>query len=126
LLTKIENKQFVPVNTLNIIDILNKYISEFEPLSKMKKIKVDLIIEDGFSIKMNEQLAGILVSNLLSNCINHNINGGLMQISVKKNGLMICNTGLENTFTDENIFDRFVKGPAKSYGLGLAIVKKNL
>lgn len=47
-----------------------------------------------------------------------------MQISVKKNALLICNTGLENTFTDENIFNRFVKGPANSYGLGLAIVKK--
>lgn len=124
LLTKIENRQFVPVNTLNIIDILHNYISEFEPLFKMKNIKVDLITEDDFSIKMNNQLAGIMISNLLSNCINHNIKGGLMQITVKRNSLLICNTGLENQFTDENIFNRFVKGPAKSYGLGLAIVKK--
>ena len=79
----------------------------------MKNIKLDLIIEDDFSIKMNKQLAGILISNLLSNCINHNIKDGLMQISVKKNALLICNTGLENTFTDENIFNRFVKGSAK-------------
>lgn len=124
LLTKIENRQFNSENVININDILNNSLLEFEPLFEMKKLKVDLHFEDTFTLKINKQLAGIMISNLLSNSVNHNLNNGLIQITLKKNSLMICNSGTENSFTDENIFNRFVKGQSKSFGLGLAIVKK--
>jgi len=38
--------------------------------------------------------------------------------------LKICNTGEDNSLTNETIFNRFVTGNPKSYGLGLAIVRK--
>lgn len=124
LLTKIENRQFVPDEEINLSDTLSYYLSEFEPLFELKKIRLDLKIEDDFTIKINSQLAGIMISNLLSNSINHNINNGLVEISVKKNSLNICNTGPDNQLSEETIFNRFVKGKSKSFGLGLAIVKK--
>ncbi|MCJ7449670.1 MAG: HAMP domain-containing histidine kinase [Bacteroidales bacterium] len=124
LLTKIENKQFISIKTLNINDIINYYIQEFAPLFETKKLKIDLIIEHDFTIKINKQLAELLITNLLSNAVNHNIPNGFIQILVKKNELKICNTGEVNSFTEENIFNRFVKGQSKSFGLGLAIVKK--
>jgi two-component system, OmpR family, sensor kinase len=124
LLTKIENRQFVSHEEINIRETLTYYLSEFEPLFELKKINVDLKVEDDFTVKINNQLAGILISNLMSNSINHNINNGLVEISLKKNSLSICNTGPENELSEETIFNRFVKGKSKSFGLGLAIVKK--
>ena len=43
---------------------------------------------------------------------------------MKNGSLEICNTGEDNSFTNETIFNRFVSGNLKSYGLGLAIVRK--
>jgi signal transduction histidine kinase len=124
LLTKIENRQFIPEDVIDINDLLRNYLHEFEPLFQIKKIEMQLLSEDIFTLKINKQLAGIMISNLLSNSVNHNLNHGLIQITLKKNSLSICNTGPETEFTDENIFNRFVKGQSKSFGLGLAIVKK--
>jgi len=81
-------------------------------------------IEQDFQIKLNEQLAELLISNLLSNAINHNIKGGRISILMHSASLRICNTGEDNSLTNETIFNRFVTGNPKSYGLGLAIVRK--
>jgi signal transduction histidine kinase len=124
LLTKIENRQFVPAEEINISDILRYYLSEFEPLFELKMVSLDLKAEDDFTIKINSQLAGIMISNLLSNSINHNNTNGQIKISINKNSFTICNTGPANQFSDETIFNRFVKGKSRSFGLGLAIVKK--
>ena len=72
---------------------------------------------------MNEQLAEILINNLISNAANHNLPGGYIRISIRERELKICNTGETNSLTDEIIFNRFTKRNSKSYGLGLAVVK---
>lgn len=123
LLTKIENRQFSADKTLIINDIVKRKVQEFATLFETKKLKVELHIEQDFELKINEQLAELLINNLLSNAVNHNITGGSIQISIQKKELKICNTGETNSLTDETIFNRFTKGNSKSYGLGLAIVK---
>jgi signal transduction histidine kinase len=123
LLTKIENRQFIADKVLSINDIVKRKIQEFESLFETKNLKVELNIEQDFALKMNEQLAEILINNLLSNAINHNLKGGYIRISVREKELKICNTGEANLLTDETIFNRFTKGNSKSYGLGLAVVK---
>ena len=72
---------------------------------------------------INEQLAELLIGNLLTNAVNHNIQGGRIHISIQENKLEIYNTGEENSLTDNTIFNRFAKSNSKSFGLGLAIVK---
>ncbi len=49
---------------------------------------------------------------------------GKISILMHSGSLEICNTGEENSLTNETIFNRFVSGNPKSYGLGLAIVRK--
>lgn len=123
LLTKIENRQFVADKTLTINDIVKQKVQEFASLFETKKLKVELHIEQDFTLKMNEQLAELLINNLLSNALNHNITGGNIQIFINDKEFKICNTGALNSLTNETIFNRFAKGNSKSYGLGLAIVK---
>ncbi len=124
LLTKIENDQFDADNVVVINNILKQKIQEFTPLFEIKKLKVELNIAQDFTLKINRQLAEILISNLLSNAVKHNIANGSIQIAISQNELKICNTGTENSLTDKTIFNRFTKNNSESYGLGLAIVKK--
>jgi len=123
LLTKIGNRQFKATKSLVINDIMKDKLLEFSTLFETKCLKVDSKMEADFVVKMNEQLAELLINNLLSNAVNHNVVGGIIQIHINKKELKICNTGEPNILTDENIFNRFEKGNSKSNGLGLAIVK---
>lgn len=123
LLTKIENRQFKAEQVIILNDIVRRKISEFEPFFETKKLKVELHSDQDFKLIINEQLAELLIGNLLTNAVNHNIQGGRIHISIQENKLEIYNTGEENSLTDNTIFNRFAKSNSKSFGLGLAIVK---
>ena len=123
LLTKIENRQFKAEQVIILNDIVRRKISEFEPFFETKKLNVELHSEQDFKMIINEQLAELLIGNLLTNAVNHNIQGGRIHISIQENKLEIYNTGEENSLTDNTIFNRFAKSNSKSFGLGLAIVK---
>lgn len=124
LLTKIENNQFASSNFIVLNNLIQDKIEEFELLFKEKNIQVNFVSQSDFSIKMNMHLAGILINNLLSNAVNHNIDNGSIRITANRKTIIFCNTGAENVLNNETIFNRFVKGNSKSYGLGLAIVKQ--
>jgi signal transduction histidine kinase len=124
LLTKIENNQFAANDFIVLNELIEAKIQEFDPLTREKNIKIEFIFQSGFRVKMNQHLAGILINNLLSNAVNHNVNNGFIRITADQNKITICNTGTTNELTGETIFNRFVKGNPKSYGLGLAIVKQ--
>ncbi|MDD3080227.1 MAG: HAMP domain-containing sensor histidine kinase [Paludibacter sp.] len=122
LLTKIGNRQFITDKVISFGELTKFKLNEFTSLFDTKKIEVELNMEDDFLIKMNEELAEILINNLLSNAIKHNEENGKIQLSIKKNEFKICNSGKHNSLTNNTIFSRFTKGDSKSYGLGLAIV----
>lgn len=124
LLAKIENKQFKADKLLSFKRMIQNKIEEFAPLFESKKLHVELKIERDFLLKINGELAEVLLNNLLSNAINHNLDGGSIRLELTNHKLGICNTGGPNALTNETVFNRFSKGNPKSFGLGLAIVKK--
>jgi signal transduction histidine kinase len=124
LLTKIENNQFTASDFISFNELIKSKIQEFELLFKEKNIQVSFIPKSDFRVKMNIHLAGILINNLLSNAVNHNINNGSISVTAEQNEIKFCNSGDANELNDETIFNRFVKGNSKSNGLGLAIVKQ--
>ncbi|MEI6748588.1 MAG: HAMP domain-containing sensor histidine kinase [Bacteroidota bacterium] len=124
LLTKIENNQFSANDFIVLNELIQHKIQEFELLFKERNIQVSYSSESDFHVKMNIYLAEILINNLLSNAINHNVDNGSINITINHDEVAICNTGTTSELNNENIFNRFVKGNSKSYGLGLAIVKQ--
>lgn len=124
LLTKIENNQFPASDFIIFNELIEHKVEEFELLFKEKNIHVNFVSQSDFGAIMNIHLAGILINNLLSNAVNHNVKNGSINITASQNEITICNTGAANNLDDETIFNRFVKGNSKSYGLGLAIVKQ--
>lgn len=123
LLTKIENRQFIAKNSISLNEIIERKIEEYASLSENKSLKISFDFKAPFICKMNEQLAEILIANLISNAIRHNTNEGEIIFSGNESEIRICNTGLENSFSNATIFNRFTKGNSTSFGLGLAIVK---
>jgi len=123
LLTKIENNQFLADKTINFNELVVRKTEEFSSLFETKNIKVEVESVNEFEVKINEQLAEILINNLFSNAIKHNVTNGEIHVFISEDEFKICSSGEQNSLTDDNIFERFTKGNSKSYGLGLAIAK---
>ena len=126
LLTKIENYQFQDTSSVNIGDILIKLLNNYEELILAKHIRLIQSIKEECILIVNETLAKILVSNLITNAIKHNLEEGIIEIILTKESLIISNSGLPLTTPPEELFERFKKGRINtdSLGLGLSIVKK--
>jgi signal transduction histidine kinase len=125
LLSRIENNQFEPVELLDLKDVILQKLDAMELLIADKAIDVetDLI---PVSVSANPDLIDILVSNLISNAIKHNLPKGELNLHLSENSLITRNTGIELNLPAEQLFERFRKADesSKSVGLGLAIVKE--
>ncbi len=124
LLTKIDNRQFTENESLSFMEILRNKIEELNPLVQSRQITVETKIIDDFVVLANSQLIDILLNNLLSNAIIHNLKNGFITIKLQKDKFTVCNTGKPIGFDNKTIFKRFTKGDSGSYGLGLAIAKR--
>ncbi|MGC9151163.1 MAG: sensor histidine kinase [Microbacter sp.] len=124
LLAKIENNQFVQKEKMNGREILEQKLVELKPLIEFKKIEVQWEQHDDWFLMIHPFLADILINNLLTNAMNHNIPKGVMVISTTSTTCQLCNSGQEEPLDATKIFNRFEKGNPQSHGLGLAIVKK--
>ena len=125
LLTKIENKQFVTPIQVPVNRLVKTSLQDFEDMIVFKNLDVMLKEQAEISVAMDENLAHILVSNLLRNAIFHNSEGGKLYITINPHSFTIANTGSDARLDEEHIFTRFYKGnpQLKHTGLGLAIVK---
>ena len=126
LLTKIENNQFPLFEKINLVKIIRQKLNDFQELLMLKRITVEYQFPDDFEIESNPILADLLINNLLSNAINHNITDGLIGIKLSSESLEIRNTGQAQIQHPERLFSRFYKENAtsNSVGLGLSIVQK--
>lgn len=126
LLTKIDNKQFSEMERVDIAKIITKHLDNYEELIEAKQIKLTKNIGSPVEVLMNETMAEILISNLITNAIKHNIEQGTIEISLHKNQLTVKNTGMALNCKPDELFERFKKDKPQStsLGLGLSIVKK--
>jgi signal transduction histidine kinase len=123
LLTRIENKQYVTTQQVYINELVEEKNRELEDWVNALNIKIDMQL-DPLSANMNRELSEILISNLLSNAVRHNVENGSITIQTSDNCLSVSNTGKEPL--DKNrVFDRFYKSDYSiGSGLGLAIVQQ--
>lgn len=125
LLSKIENKQFISEEQLSFDEVLSRIIDDFSDFSEFRKIKTTYHKEDLWFIKINKDLADILVMNLVKNAIIHNRQGGEIVFKLSASYFTIENTSDEPEMPSDKLFERFNRNPKSknSTGLGLAIVK---
>jgi signal transduction histidine kinase len=125
LLAKIENQQFPATQMLDLRAITAQLIGQYQESMSAKNLTVTQDLGP-LAVKANRELIEILLTNLLSNAIRHNIPQGSLHLVLKAQQLVIINTGKALPLPPEKIFERFQKDPAnpQSHGLGLAIAKK--
>lgn len=125
LLSKIENKQFMSEEEVSFDEIFSKIIQDFSDYTEFQKIEITYLKEEDWAIRMNKDLAEMLVMNLIKNAIVHNQAGGELIIQLAATFFTIENTSDKPEIPAENIFKRFNKNSKSkgSTGLGLAIVK---
>jgi signal transduction histidine kinase len=126
LLTKIDNQQFRETEELDMSRLTQLHLNNYEELLQANEITLTKKIEEGVHIIMNETLAEILIINLLTNAIKHNIKKGSIKVELTKKYLMVSNTGKKPDIDPALYFERFKKESSSidSLGLGLSIVKK--
>ncbi|MVM29068.1 sensor histidine kinase [Spirosoma sp. HMF4905] len=126
LLTQVENDQFAADELVDLSALLTQYIDEYEPFFEHKNMSIERSIAPAIQLRVNRQLVSVLVTNLLKNAVRHGNTGGSVGIELTAQSLQIRNTGKPLPFADNQLFNRFVKDPARpdSTGLGLALVKQ--
>jgi signal transduction histidine kinase len=124
LISKIDNQQFATRENVPIHEIVKTVLAQIDAIGVTENIVITTDIKP-YSLSANRTLIEILVSNLLSNAVRHNIPGGHVNVDLHAGVLKISNSGDPNPRVPERMFARFVKDSAtgESTGLGLAIVK---
>lgn len=122
LLTKIDNGQFPETSDIDLVTLINGEIEIYNDIYADRNIHCNMQLPPSFTIRMNESLAKILISNLLKNAFLHSENGATVSVSIKEGVFTVENSG--NAPLDaQRVFDRFYHdGKKGSTGLGLALV----
>lgn len=123
LLTKIENAQFDLNEPVDFKILIEQKLSEKEELFQSKQIQVTKNIVS-VMLPFHQQLAEILVNNLLNNAIKYTPANGAISVELNEEKIIISNTAAGKALDVDKIFQRFYKGQQSQggIGLGLAIV----
>ena len=123
LLTRIENGQFPEVVEVDMECLVKDVLSECDEMWAYKDMSSSLKSNGGFKVLMNEQMASVLVRNLLKNAYVHSPSGSLVEVVMDKEGFTISNPG-GNPLDKTKIFRRFYQPSGRkegSVGLGLTL-----
>ncbi|MBE5320872.1 HAMP domain-containing histidine kinase [Pedobacter sp. MR2016-19] len=123
LLAKIENNLIPDFQHIELKEIVEAKTRQFQELLE----KDGLILTEDLApveVKMSRYLADVLLNNLFSNAVRHNVSGGHIHVKLDQKGLIISNSGNPGHLQTK-IFDRFSKSlDSEGMGLGLAITKQ--
>lgn len=133
-LSKLENQQIFPsAEEYDLSEQVCRCLLGFEDVWERKNLNIETAIEDGVTIRADEELLGLVWNNLFSNAVKFTPNGGTVSVSVKEQGDRIA-VKVEDTGcgispeAGARIFDKFYQGDtshaAQGNGLGLALVKR--
>lgn len=123
LLAKIDNKQFASSETLDIVEVLEQSVQDYQEMGSVPII-MDAI--KPIEVQIDPTLAQILTDNLLSNAVKYTPEDGNIHVTVSNASLTVSNTGDKPIAAPEKLYNRFYRedNTKKSLGLGLSIVKK--
>lgn len=131
LLSRIENKEYLLDETININQVAVNVIDEIKERIEVKDISLSQnLSEEEFTLFGNKELIHILIYNILNNAIKYTPENGSIELSskhinntylieIKDNGIGIAEKHLPYVFER---FKKFESG-THNFGLGLALAK---
>ncbi len=126
LMSKIENLQFPETEEISLKELINTCLQNYDEIMQLKNIRVETDFTDQGMVRMNADLADVMVSNLLGNAVRYNSDGGYIICRLDARVITIINNGLPPKVEPGQLFERFSRGTdhPEAIGLGLSIVKK--
>ncbi len=126
IISKIENQYYSEIKKISLTNVVSGCLDNYREIMNLRSINVEFYPSSEALVEMNEVLAEVLVSNLISNAVRYNIDQGYIRCKIDGRQLIISNSGLPLTVDPELLFQRFHKGTdnPQSVGLGLSIVRK--
>lgn len=123
LLAKIENNLISDIQQVNLNELIMQKLRHFQELFERDGLTIEVKLEEK-TANMSRYLADILLNNLFSNAVRHNVKNGQIFVELSKNMIVIANTG-KDFQNKTRLFDRFSKSSeSEGMGLGLAITKQ--
>ena len=124
LITKINNDQFSEVSLIDFNPLFKSFLESLDELIDMKGLILQEKLQQSEHY-INNTLVDLLVSNILSNAIRHNVLNGYIKIELTEEHLLVENSCEDvDLNTIPNLFERLIcKKSENSTGLGLSIVK---
>ncbi len=126
LLSRIENKQFIDLAPINIVEAMNEKVHELEDFIEAKGLLLQIHNTGQVFKEVNPQLLNILINNLWINAIKYNLDeGGFIRVTIDNESFSIENTSYLPKIEKQFIFERFKKeSTSGSLGVGLSLIKK--
>lgn len=128
LLAKLEHFEKNDSHLINFSELLQERLLYFEDIFEIQNLTVTKDIQEEVYLNFDQNLATIVINNLINNSKRHNIENGKISVILTESYLQISNTGNPPTVPTEELFQRFRRGNPNqnSIGIGLALVKKIL
>ena len=126
LLTKIENSRFNKKENIQLDELVNEKLYQFEELLQDKKLVITRNINPA-SVLGNKQLLEIVISNMLNNAFRYNVENGLVNIELTNSNFVVSNSSFLPALDKQHIFQRFYRHADTKQdgnGLGLSIIKQ--
>ena len=125
MLSRIENQQYQTKKMVDFVPIVNDLLEDFEMIFELNNINLETQLSASFIVEFNQDLAHILISNLLRNAIKHNNKDKIIKVESNANELIFSNSSDATTLNVDIIYNRFYKlgSQSDSNGLGLSIVQ---
>lgn len=126
LLSRIENKQFVEINQVNINDAIEEKLEVLEDFVEAKNISIEKDYKFNLTVNINEYLLSIMLNNLFINAIKYSPEeGGKIKIAIDENSFSVENKSFVDKIDKDFLFERFNKtSTSGSLGVGLSLIKK--
>ncbi|MGN6492443.1 MAG: sensor histidine kinase [Agriterribacter sp.] len=126
LLTKLENHEYEARQPICFSELIHETIQTYSELADMKSLTITTDIRNEVLLYLHPSLADLLLNNLMSNAIRHNIPNGTIHVTLTNSFFSITNTGRKPEVPTAQLFKRFKKSNQcdNSIGIGLAIVKQ--
>ena len=124
LLSKIENGQFPQTSEIDVNALASESIQLYQEIHAHKNINVSVVENQHFLLKIDEQMATVLVGNLIKNAFRYTPQGGTVQVSFTDSGFSVSNSG-DAPLEGDKVFRRFYQPSGRkegATGLGLALV----
>ena len=126
LLSKIENRQFSETEEVNLNKLAEHFFKNYQEQIKFKELSIKTELSKFFIIKINPNLAEILIGNLLINALKYAPKGSEVQVYFNENEMRISNESNGKSLDKAILFKRFQRqnNQENGTGLGLEIAKQ--